>query len=94
MLFIVQFTDKSDSLALRERLLPKHLEWLEAHRANVLVSGSLRHQPDAAQSAVAGSLKLPARQTSKHYCQATRSGSQACGKPARSSIGRKLFLIV
>ena len=48
MLFIVQFTDKPSSLALRLQLLPAHLEWLETHRASVLVAGSLRHEPDTA----------------------------------------------
>ena len=45
MLFIVRFTDKPESLALRNELLGAHLEWLEAHRASVLVAGSLRHAP-------------------------------------------------
>jgi uncharacterized protein YciI len=36
MLFIVRFTDKPDSLPLRQELLPAHLEWLEQHRATVL----------------------------------------------------------
>lgn len=48
MLFIVQFTDKPGSLPLRQKLLPAHLEWLEQHRATVLVAGSLRSEPDAA----------------------------------------------
>lgn len=48
MLFIVQFTDKPGSLALRNQILPAHLEWLESHRATVLVAGLLRHDTDAA----------------------------------------------
>jgi uncharacterized protein YciI len=32
MPFIVRFTDKPDSLPVRQELLPAHLQWLEAHR--------------------------------------------------------------
>lgn len=48
MLFIVQLTDKTESLTLRNQLLPAHLEWLDVHRASVLVAGSLRREPHAA----------------------------------------------
>jgi len=48
MLFVVRFTDNQQRLATRKQFLPAHLEWLEAHKKNVLVPGSLRPEPDAA----------------------------------------------
>ena len=47
MLFVVRFTDNQDRLPIRKQFLPAHLEWLEAHRKNVLVPGSLRPEPGA-----------------------------------------------
>jgi len=47
MLFILRFTDKPDSLALREQHLKAHLAWLDTHAAAVLVAGTLRVEPDA-----------------------------------------------
>jgi|SRR6202021_238933 uncharacterized protein YciI len=46
MLFIVRFTDRPDGFALRKSFLPAHLEWLEEHRAYILVAGSLREDPE------------------------------------------------
>lgn len=48
MLFIVRFTDKAESLSLRQDLLPAHLRWLELHQNAVLVAGSLRKELAAA----------------------------------------------
>jgi len=48
MLFVVRFTDHQQRLATRKQFLPAHLEWLEAHKKDVLVAGSLRPEPDAA----------------------------------------------
>jgi len=48
MLFVVRFTDHQHRLHIRKQFLPAHLEWLEAHKKNVLVPGSLRPEPDAA----------------------------------------------
>lgn len=47
MLFVIRFTDRPDSLALRTELLPAHLAWLAEHRDSILVAGSLRSEPDA-----------------------------------------------
>ena len=48
MLFVVRFSDKPDSLLLRERLMAQHLAWLDQHRQTVLVAGSLRVEEDGA----------------------------------------------
>lgn len=48
MLFIVRFTDKPGTLAVRQTFLPAHLEWLEKHKHIVRVAGSLRAAPEAA----------------------------------------------
>lgn len=45
MLFVVRFTDKPGSLALRQQLLTEHLRWLEEHQDVVRVAGSLRPEP-------------------------------------------------
>ena len=47
MLFVVRFTDKPDSLAIRRKFLPAHIEWLDLHRDTILVAGSLRTEPGA-----------------------------------------------
>ena len=47
MLFIVRFTDKPGSEAIREKQLPAHLDWLDARRNRILVAGSLRENPGA-----------------------------------------------
>lgn len=48
MLFIVRFTDKPESLPLRQELLPSHLQWLQQHQTAILVAGSLRTEPSTA----------------------------------------------
>lgn len=48
MLFVVRFEDKPNSLEQRKAKLDLHLAWLDEHKANVLVGGSLRHSPEAA----------------------------------------------
>ena len=48
MLFVVRFTDHPESLSLRQELLPAHLQWLELHKATILVAGSLREELGAA----------------------------------------------
>lgn len=52
MLYIVRFTDKPDSLALRKEFLAAHIAWLDQHKDTILVAGSLR--PDQGQDAVGG----------------------------------------
>jgi uncharacterized protein YciI len=47
MLFVVRFKDAPNTLELRERLLPAHLEWLDERQSDVLVAGSLRAEPGA-----------------------------------------------
>ena len=42
MLFVVRFTDRPEQLAIRNKFLPEHIEWLDKHRATVLVAGSVR----------------------------------------------------
>jgi uncharacterized protein YciI len=45
MLFILRFTDKPDSLHIRERHLAEHIAWLDAHAEQVLVAGAMRTEP-------------------------------------------------
>lgn len=47
MLFAVLFTDKPGQGALRAEHLQAHIDWVAAHRVNVLVAGSLRETPEA-----------------------------------------------
>lgn len=46
-LFIVRFTDKPDTLTLRQALRPSHLEFLDAHKDMILVGGALTPEADA-----------------------------------------------
>ena len=46
MLFYIQYTDKPDSLAIRERWYSEHVKWLKAH-GEILVAGGFRPAPDA-----------------------------------------------
>jgi len=46
MLFILRFTDKPDSLPLREQHLAAHVAWLDAHADAVLVAGTLRPEQE------------------------------------------------
>ena len=45
MLFILRFTDKPDSLHIRERHLAEHMAWLDGHAEQVLVAGAMRTEP-------------------------------------------------
>lgn len=45
MLFAVLFTDKPGHGALRAEQLQAHIDWVDAHKEQVLVAGSLRHEP-------------------------------------------------
>ncbi len=47
MLFAVIFEDHADKLEVRRALLPDHIAWLDQHRAQVLVGGSLCETVDA-----------------------------------------------
>ncbi len=47
MLFVVRFEDHQDRPSLRGENLPAHVEWLDKHRDEVLVAGSLRQNLDA-----------------------------------------------
>jgi len=44
MLFVIRFTDKLDSQAIREQYLDAHISWLDQRRESVLVAGSLREE--------------------------------------------------
>lgn len=46
MLFMLRFYDKPDTFALRQRLLPAHLAWLESRKQSIKLAGSLRAEPD------------------------------------------------
>jgi hypothetical protein len=48
MLFIVRFVDRAERLALRDKFLPAHLEWLEQHQAAIPAAGSLRSDLESA----------------------------------------------
>ena len=45
MLFAVLFTDKPGQGALRAQHLQAHIDWVADHQDQVLVAGSLRHEP-------------------------------------------------
>jgi uncharacterized protein YciI len=45
VLFAVLFTDKAGHGALRAEHLQAHIQWVEEHKATILVAGSLRHEP-------------------------------------------------
>jgi len=47
MLFIVRFTDKPNSLSIREQYLQAHIFWLDERRNSILVAGSLRDEPNS-----------------------------------------------
>ena len=47
-LFAVQFKDKSNSYALRQIYLDAHIAWLDEHKDQILVGGSLRLSLDQA----------------------------------------------
>lgn len=52
MLYVVRFTDKPNSAALRKELLAAHIAWLDEHKETILVPGSLR--PEQGAEAVGG----------------------------------------
>ena len=45
MLFAILFTDKPGHGSLRAEHLNAHIQWIEKHKDQVLVAGSLRHEP-------------------------------------------------
>ena len=45
MLFALVFTDKPGQGALRAAQLAAHIAWVDAHKEQVLVAGSLRENP-------------------------------------------------
>ena len=47
MLFIVNFTDKSNIQHIREKHLEAHISWLDERRDSILVAGSLRNEPSS-----------------------------------------------
>lgn len=47
MLFVVHFTDKPNSLSIRERYLQDHICWLDERRDSIIVAGSLRDEPNS-----------------------------------------------
>ncbi|MEP7313696.1 MAG: YciI family protein [Pseudomonadota bacterium] len=46
MLFILRFTDKPDSLHIREKHYSAHIAWLDAHADSVLVAGVMKATAD------------------------------------------------
>jgi len=46
MLFILRFTDRPDSLRIREKHYSAHIAWLDAHADSVLVAGVIKDEPD------------------------------------------------
>lgn len=62
MLFILRFTDKPDSLPVREQHLAAHLAWLDAHADAVLVAGTIRPEPEAAAVAALWIVNAPSRE--------------------------------
>ncbi len=47
MLFVVHFTDKTNTFEIREKYLKDHISWLAERRDSVLVAGSLRDEPSS-----------------------------------------------
>ena len=45
-LFLLRFTDKPDSLAIRQRHMAEHVAWLDAHADAVIVAGTMRVAPE------------------------------------------------
>jgi len=45
MLYAVRFFDRPDRLAVRQKYLDAHVSWLDEHRDQILVGGSLRGAP-------------------------------------------------
>ena len=41
-LFLLRFTDKPDSLAIRKQHMAEHVAWLDAHAEAVIVAGTMR----------------------------------------------------
>ena len=52
VLYVVRFTDKPNTAALRKELLAAHIAWLDEHKEMILVPGSLR--PDHGADTVGG----------------------------------------
>ena len=46
MLFILRFTDRPDSLRIREKHYSAHIAWLDAHADSVLVAGVMKEKAD------------------------------------------------
>jgi uncharacterized protein YciI len=45
MLYVVRFYDRTDRLTVRDQFLRAHVAWLDEHREQVLIGGSLRDAP-------------------------------------------------
>lgn len=45
MLFIVRFTDKPNSAAIREQYLADHFAWIDSHADRIPVAGAIREVP-------------------------------------------------
>jgi len=48
MLYVVLFTDEPSHAAVRPRLMPDHLAFLEANKHRILAAGPLRESADGA----------------------------------------------
>ena len=47
MLFVIRFTDKTNSQEIRKQNLEAHITWLDQRRDSILVAGSLREEQDS-----------------------------------------------
>ena len=47
MLFIIRFTDKANTQAMREQNIAAHIIWLSERKDSILVAGSLREEQDS-----------------------------------------------
>lgn len=47
MLFVIRFTDKANTRAMREQNLAAYITWLGERRDSILVPGSLREEQDS-----------------------------------------------
>lgn len=45
MLFLVRFTDRPNSAAIREKFLAEHFAWLDTNAARIPVAGAIREVP-------------------------------------------------
>lgn len=62
MLFMIRFTDRPGSLAVREKYYDAHIAWLDAHADSVLVAGVIKEQADGPNIAALWIVSAPSRE--------------------------------